>query len=203
MLIGRFLLATGLMLAGAVMAPAQDASMRTDAASMQRKLAVIFDRAEQVESRSASPATVRTSFTEREVNAYFRVHGPEFLPEGVMEPRVTLDNAGRVAFRAMVDLDRALKPKERSWLDPLAWLSGKMEVTGAGTLRGTNGTGVMTIETATLGGVTVPNVILQEVVSYYSRSPENPQGFQFGQPFVLPSAIRSVETTAGRMTVVQ
>ena len=191
-----------LVLASGAVAPAQDTVARTDAASMQRKLVAIIARAEQPAPPKPMTA-LRTSFTDREVNAYFRLHGPEFLPQGVVEPQVTIDRAGRVRARAIVDLDQALKPKERSWLDPLAWVGGKVEVTGAGTLAASNGRGVFTLETATLGGVTVPKTLLQELVTYYSKSPELPSGFLLDQPFVLPSAIKAVETSPGRATIVQ
>jgi hypothetical protein len=78
-----------------------------------------------------------------------------------------------------------------------------VEVVGAGRLQTANGMGVLTIETVTLGGVAVPRTVLQELVSYYSRSPEQPAGFRLDQPFELPSAIRSVETTPGRAVIVQ
>lgn len=196
------MIAVAVVLAGAGVAPAQDASARADAASMRKKLTAVSNRgALPAPPRGGSP--LRTSFTDREVNAYFTVYGPEFLPDGLMEPRVTIDRAGRVRARAMVDLDRALKPQERSWVDPLAWVSGKMEVTGVGTLRAANGMGVLTIETATLGGVTVPPTLLQELVSFYSRSADDPAGFRLDRPFPLPSSIRAVETAVGRATIVQ
>ncbi len=198
----RWLIAGAVLLAGASVAPAQDAAARADAASMQRKLVAIVTRAELPASPAIHPVQ-RTSFTDREVNAYFRVHGPEFLPAGVVNPEVAIDPAGRVRAKAIVDLDKALKPSERSWLDPLAWVSGKVEVTGAGTLRAANGRGVFLLEAATLNGVDISPAVLQELVSYYSRSPEHPRGFVLHEPFELPSAIRAVETAAGRATVVQ
>jgi len=198
----RWLIVGVVLLAGASVAPAQDAAARADAASMQRKLVAIVTRAELPASTVKHPAQ-RTSFTDREVNAYFRVHGPEFLPAGVVNPQVAIAPAGRVRAKAIVDLDAALKPSERSWLDPLAWLSGKVEVAGVGTLRAANGRGVFTLETATVNGVDIPPAVLQEIVSYYSRSPENPRGFVMHEPFDMPSAIQSVETVAGRATVVQ
>lgn len=198
----RWVLAGAVLLAGTSVAPAQDAAARADAASMQRKLVAIVTRAELPASSVTHPVQ-RTSFTDREVNAYFRVHGAEFLPLGVVNPQVAIDRAGRVRAKAIVDLDKALKPSERSWLDPLAWVSGKVEVTGAGTLHAANGRGVFTLETATLNGVDIPPAVLQEIVSYYSRSPEQPRGFQLHEPFELPSAIRAVETVPGRATVVQ
>ena len=182
--------------------PAPDAAARGDALSMERKLVAIVTRGELPAGAAPLPLQ-RTSFTDREVNAYFRVYGPEFLPEGVVDPRITIDRAGRVTARATVDLDRAVKPQERSWLDPLAWVSGQVEVASTGRLRASNGKGVLTIETATLNGVTIPVSLLQEIVSYYSRTPDQPTGFRLGEPFDLPSAIRAVETLPGRATVVQ
>lgn len=196
------MLAIGLLLGAAVAAPAQDATLRADAARMQRKLQAIMERADAAPA-AAKPVSQRTAVSEREVNAYFSVHGPEFLPEGVREPRVAIERAGRVQARAVVDLDQAFKSRQRSWLDPLAWLSGKVEVAGMGTLRADNGTGLFTLESATVGGVTVPPAVLQELVTYYSRSSEHPTGFQLNQPFALPSAIRSVETTAGQAIIIQ
>lgn len=198
----RWLLAGLVLLMGVTVAPAQDAAARADAASMQRKLVAILTRAELPASTVRHPIQ-RTSFTEREVNAYFSVHGAEFLPTGVLNPRVSIDRAGRVRAQAVVDLDLALKPKERGWLDPLAWLGGKVEMAGVGTLHAANGRGVFRLETATLGGVTIPKAVMQEVITYYSRSEEHPRGFQLDEPFELPSAIRAVETVPGRATVVQ
>jgi hypothetical protein len=202
MRVARWILAAVVLLAGVTAVSAQDAAARADAASMQRKLVAILTRAELPAAPVRHPIQ-RTSFTEREVNAYFRVHGPDFLPPGVVNPRLAIDRAGRVRAQAIVDLDVALKPRERSWLDPLAWLSGKVEVVGVGTLQAANGRGVFRLETATLNGVAIPKAVMQELITYYSRSEEHPRGFQLDEPFQLPSAIRAVETAPGRATVVQ
>lgn len=196
-------LTAAVLLAGASVAPAQDTALRADAASMQRKLVSIVTRAELPAKSTTALPLQRTTFTDREANAYFRIHGPEFLPEGVADPQVAIDAAGRVRARAIVDLDQALKTKERSWLDPLAWVTGKLELAGVGTLRAVNGRGVFMLESTTLGGVAISNSVMQEIVSFYSRSPENPRGFVLGEQFELPSAIKSVETTRGRAVVVQ
>ena len=174
---------------------------RTDADRMLTKLVSIAERSEAPPSAASSP--LRTSFTDREVNAYFQEHGPSFLPEGVADPEVVIDEAGRLQARAIVDLDAALKPQQRSWLDPLAWVGGKVEVTAAGILRASAGRGQFALERATLAGVAIPNSLLQELVSYYSRSPENPRGFNLAEPFELPARIREVHTRRGAATVVQ
>jgi hypothetical protein len=181
--------------------PAAQDPLKIDAASMQRKLLVILARGEAKPAQRVTP--LRTSFTEQEVNAYFRVHGPEIVPEGVLDPQLGIDNGGHVRARAIVDLDSALKTKQRGVLDPLAWVTGKVEVVALGTLQTAEGKGRLSIESATLGGVPVPKTLLQELVSYYSRTPDSARGFSLEEPFALPANIRTVETTRGAATVVQ
>lgn len=188
------------MAATLVAAPSQD-PMRADAASMERKLIAIVARGEL---KSGARAPVRTSFTDREVNAYFKVNGPAVVPAGIVDPQVSIDNGGRVTARALVDLQAAAKPKQRSVLDPLAWVPpGKIEVTAAGTLQTSGGKGRLAIESATLAGVSISKSVLQELVSYYSRTAEHPAGFSLDEPFALPSNIQAVETRHGAATVVQ
>jgi hypothetical protein len=171
---------------------------KTDADAMRKKLATIVARGEQ--KTTPKPSPLRTTFSDREVNAYFKVDGPDFLPAGVMNPEVTIDQGGRVSAKAMVDLQKALKP---GTFNPLAWLVGTTEVTATGTVTAAKGKGQLQIERATLSGVTVPKTLLQQVVSYYTRSPEMPNGFNIDEPFTLPSKIQSVETAKGQATVVQ
>lgn len=187
----------------AVPALAQDPASKAAATGLQRKLAAILSNAEQPAETRAPKRPRRTTLTEPEVNAYFLVNGPSFMPEGVGSPVLTIDAGGRVRARALVDLDKALKPKERSWLDPLAWVSGKMEIAALGTLQTAAGQGRLTIEQATLGGVPVPPSLLQEVVSAYSKTPDHPSGFSLSDPFELPANIWTVETARGQAVVVQ
>ena len=102
-----------------------------------------------------------------------------------------------------VDLDAALKPKERSVFDPLAWVGGKTEVTASGVVRAQNGKGQLQLESATLGGISIPKSLLQQLVSYYTRTPEEPAGFDIDKPFDLPANITSVEISRGQAIVVQ
>ena len=183
----------------------QDRS-KADADLMRKKLATIVARGEQKPEQKSQqktpqkPSPLRTTFTDREANAYFKVDGPDFLPPGVESPEVTIDEGGKVSARAIVDLDKALKP---SVFNPLSWFGGKTEVTAAGVVHGEGGKGTLQIERATLSGVSIPKSVLQQVVSYYTRSPEMPNGFNIDEPFDLPSKIQSVGTAKGQATVVQ
>ena len=69
--------------------------------------------------------------TQPEVNAYLWWHLEEVVPRGITEPSLELLGDGRIAGRAVVDLTAIRQQKARGWLDPLAYVSGKVEVTAA------------------------------------------------------------------------
>jgi len=199
--IGRCGLVIALVLPGTLGAApgAQDPS-RSDAVAVQKKL-------EMIASRGALPpkgnALVRTSFTERELNAFFKITGPTFLPPGLTSPELGFDPGGKVRAKSIVDLTAVRSAKIRGWSDPLAYLGGSLEIALVGVLKAANGSGTLVIESATLAGVPVPTTLVQELVTYYSRSPEMPQGLDLSQPFALPANIRAIETQRGAATIVQ
>ncbi|HKW01270.1 MAG TPA: hypothetical protein VJN96_15705 [Vicinamibacterales bacterium] len=174
---------------------------RKDATSMEQKLVAIAARGSTAPKTKLPP--VRTSFTEQEINALFQYSQLVQMPAGVLNPRVTIADGGLLTGRATVDLDAIRKSKERGMLDPLSYVTGSVEVTAVGTLKTANGQGTFDLQSATLGGVSIPKSLLQELVSYYSRTPETPNGFTLDKPFVLPAAIQAVETRRGAATVVQ
>jgi hypothetical protein len=174
---------------------------RQDASSMEQKLVAIAARGNTTPNTKLPP--MRTSFTEQEVNALFQYSQLVQIPAGVLNPRLTIADAGLLTGRATVDLDAIRKSRERTMLDPLSYVSGSVEVTAVGTLKTANGQGTFDLQSATLGGVSIPKSLLQELVSYYSRTPETPNGFSLDKPFVLPAAIQTVETRRGAATVVQ
>ena len=186
------------VVASASVAVASQGKDVADAAAMRKKLTAIVERGEQPAGQKG--AALRTPLVEREINAFFRVDGPAFLPAGVLNPQLTIDQGGKVSARATVDLDKALTP---SVFNPLSWFGGKTEVTAAGIVRAENGKGRLELQSATLAGISIPKTVLQQVVSYYTRTPESPNGFNLDEPFELPSNIQRVDTARGVATVVQ
>jgi hypothetical protein len=168
---------------------------------MDRKLTAIAERGIKTAPKNAKP--IRTSFTEREANAYLKFFGPEVMPVGVLNPRVVIAQGGKLQARAVVDLDAVRKSRPRSMLDPMNLLFGTLEVFAAGTLQAANGRGTFQLESATLGAMPIPKALLQELVAYYTKSPEMPDGFNLDKPFDLPANIRQVEIQRGAATVVQ
>jgi hypothetical protein len=49
----------------------------------------------------------------------------------------------------------------------------------------------------------VPKLILQEIVSYYSRSAQKPAGIGLDDPFELPAKIREIQVLRGQAIIVQ
>jgi hypothetical protein len=85
----------------------------------------------------------------------------------------------------------------------MSYLTGRLPVTATGTLKTANGTGQFVLETAAVAGVPVPKLVLQEIVTYYSRSAANPAGIGLDDAFALPSRIREIQVQRGQAIIVQ
>jgi hypothetical protein len=144
-----------------------------------------------------------TQISDAEVNAYLRYHAGNDIPVGIVEPTILALGDGRVSGRAIVDLDAVRKQKQRGWLDPLGYLTGRLPVTAAGRLTSKEGVGRFELESAEISGVPVPKGVLQELLSYYSRTPADPSGINMDDPFQLPSRIREIRVGRAQAVVVQ
>jgi hypothetical protein len=171
---------------------------RQDATRFEAKLA-------QIERNAARPrrGPISTQVTDGEINSYLRYLAGSQVPVGIVEPTLIADGAGRVSGRAIVDLDAVRTQKKRGWSDPLGYLTGRLPLTASGTLRTANGVGTFVLTSAELSGVTIPKTVLQELLSYYSRSDANPSGIDMDAPFQLPAAIREIRVGSGSAVIVQ
>jgi hypothetical protein len=190
-------LATAALSSGAVAADVSRS--RADADAMLRKVAVIATH-----GLASQPQARRTTVTESELNSFLEYHMRSEIPPAVIEPEVTIEEGGRLRGRALVDLDEVKKANAG---DPrmgmLALASGRVPVEAAGTLRVTDGVAQFTLEETRVNGVPVPTAVLRQVVSYYSRTAENPNGIDLEAPFALPVKIRQIETLRGQAVIVQ
>ena len=184
-------------LAAAVVAGAGPS--RADALSLKKKV-------EDINAFSARPTKQprRTTVTENEVNAYLTYDVGDQMPVGVVEPGVSILGGGRVTARAVVDLDAVRKQKSsRSLLDPLNYVSGRLPIAATGVLTTSNGVARLQFESAAIGPVPVPKLVLQEIVGYYSRTESRPAGIGLDDPFELPARIREIHVETGHAIVVQ
>jgi hypothetical protein len=188
-----------ILLATGVAVSAQSATAtKVQAEQFERKLQLIVAQA-NTEARTPR----RTPVSESEVNAYLRVRGPELLPVGVTNTTVSADGAGRVSGRAIVDLDAVREKGSGSLLDPKTYLTGRLPVTAAGILHTRDGRARFELQTATVGGVPIPKSFLQELVSYYTRSSDFPDGISLDEVYELPANIREIQVGDGNAIVVQ
>lgn len=197
---GVAVLALALCASGVAAVSAVQAPSRAEAERMNAKLDAILARSVLV---APEAAPVSTTITDRELNAYFLHYGDEQLPTGVTRLTVALEEGGRLETRSIVDLDAVRTSRSRGWLDPLAYVGGRLEVVMAGQFSGRSGRGIYRHESASVGGVPVPRTVLQELLAFYTKSPDMPQGLVLDEPFDLPAAIREVQVRRGTAIVVQ
>lgn len=178
---------------------AQPRLTKQDSARFHTKLTQIQTYA--TAARAAKGQTIQ--ITDTEVNSYLRYDPGANVPVGIAEPVLTAVGNGRVAGTATVDLDAVRKQKQRGWMDPMGYLTGRLPVSATGTLSTTNGVGRFQLESAAISGVTIPKAVLQELLSYYSRTPQTPAGINMDDPFQLPSRIKEIRVGQGTATIVQ
>lgn len=158
-----------------------------------------------VKNAAADPPKPRKfAIAEREANSYLVFNLKEKIPKGLAEPEITMIGDGALAARVLVDMDEVKRRRQsRSMIDPLNYLSGQVPLNARGLLRTRQGRGQFYLRSADIGGVPLPKPLLQELVGFFSRTPQNPNGFDIEAPFDLPSKIREISVGAGESVVIQ
>jgi hypothetical protein len=170
---------------------------------MQQTLGAIMDRANTPAVKGKTPPPLRSTFTDTQFNAWLLADGKDNVPAGLLQPVVTFLPAGKLTARAVVDLDAVRKSKPRGMLDPMNLLTGMLPVTLTGTLTGAGGMATFDVQSAQLGTWPLPRSVLQELVAYYSKSTDYPEGITLGKPFALPAEVKALIIAKGTATVVQ
>lgn len=198
--IGHRLVLTAVLACAVAPASAQP-PLQAAADSMRAKLAFVSETGDRPPDRDLQP--VRTSFTDSEVNAYLKVYGPIFLPQGLTELQIGIGDPGRVTVRGIVDLDVVRLSRQGDWLDPTSYMSGLLDFTATGIVTVSKGKGMALLESATLAGISVPKILVEELVRYYTAAPEAPNGLELDEPFELPANIQNVLFEPSRATIIQ
>ena len=194
-------LVVAVALAGASLHGAAAVS-KQQADSFARKLALIEQRSST--TQQAGAAARRIPVSEDELNSWFAYRAQPLLPQGLSEPRFTIVGNGKVMGVATVDLDAIAKKRSSGGtLDPWSLVGGRVPVTVSGVLHTDGGRGRFELQNADVSGVPVPKLLLQELVSHYSRTPDRPQGVRLDDEFELPANIQKIEVGEGQAIVVQ
>ena len=196
----RLLASAGLALVGGLAAgSAHQQAGPGDAAQLKEKIATISQR-----GATPSPEPQRTTVTESEVNAYLAYEMADYLPSGLVTPTISILGEGRVAAHAVVDLDRVRQERNpTSLFSPANYLTGRVPVTAAGIVRTGDGVARFQMESASVAGVPIPKLLLQQIVTHYSRSDRFPSGVSLDDPFALPARIREIQVEPGQAIVIQ
>ena len=104
---------------------------------------------------------------------------------------------------AIVDLDVIRQQRERSWLDPLRYLAGRLPVAATGRVRSGNGDAQVEVQSVEVAGVPVPASVLQELVRHFTRTGANPDGTRLDQSIPLPYGITELRLSPDQAVVVQ
>jgi hypothetical protein len=172
---------------------------REESDRLQRKIEEIMGNGSAVPVR---PRKTRAS--EKEINSYLAFDAKNRIPSGLNQPEITLIGDGRLAGRVLVDLDEFKRHRGSGGLmDPLNYISGKVPVMTRGVLHTRDGEGQFYLESAEVHRLPLPKPILQEMVSFFTRTPERPEGLDIDAPFDLPAKIREVVIGKGQAVVVQ
>lgn len=190
--------AVALLIAALVTVTAATTS-KPQADAFAKKVAIIKQHAE-----NGATAARRTTLTESELNSWFAFRAQPLLPEGITAPKMTIIGNGRLLGGATVDLEAIGKRRGGGGsLDVWSYLGGRVPLTVTGILHTQDGKGRFELQAADVSGVPVPKSLLQELVSYYTRSAERPQGLRLDDPFELPVSIKKIEVGQGQAVVVQ
>ena len=194
------LAAIGMLSAVCVVASPQAATTsRPQADAFAKKIAIIQQHAERTPTASR-----RTTVTEGEVNSWFIYRAQPLLPVGVKDPKVVAVGNGKRAGTITVDLeDIGKKQSSGGTFDAWKLLGGRLPVAVTGVLQTRDGKGQFTVEGAELAGIPLPRRILQELVSYYTKTENHPNGVRLDEPFSLPANIKQIQVGQGQAIVVQ
>jgi hypothetical protein len=172
---------------------------RTDGDRLQQK---IDDIGANAAAANVKPKT--TPVSEGELNSYLAFNLRNEIPRGLAEPQISMIGDGTLTGRVLVDIDEFNRSRgPQNFMDPLSYISGQVPITARGALRTHEGRGRFQLASAELLGVTLPRQVIQELVSFFSRTAENPRGLDIDAPFDLPAKIRRIEINRGGALVVQ
>jgi hypothetical protein len=164
--------------------------------ALEAKLAEIERVAVKARRTGALPRSVEV--TEPELNSYLNLTlGPKIPPE-LSEVSLRIEPT-QIAGVGLLDLDR-LKAKipASGPFNPLSFLGGRVPVDLKTALPSANGMGTLAVKELTLGGVSIPMSLVQQIVLSATRSRDNPGGFDVQSPFRLPYQVKQVRLGAGK-----
>jgi hypothetical protein len=179
----------------------------TAALEMSKEQGDRLERKIEEIAKNAATEPVRpkkTLMSETEVNSYLNFNVKEKIPRGLTNPQVSGLGNGNLAGRVFIDLDEFKRQRGSGGImDPLNYISGQVPLTARGVLRATGGKGQFQLISAEIHRIPIPKPLVQELLTFFSRTQENPRGINIDEPFNLPAKIREVIVNQGEAVVTQ
>ena len=187
------------VLSAAMSAPAALELSKEQGDRLERKIEEI------AKNGSAEPVRPKKILMpETEVNSYLNFNVKEKIPRGLSHPQISGLGNGNLAGRVFIDLDEFKRQRGSGGImDPLNYISGQVPLTARAVLRARDGKGQFELISAEIHRIPIPKPLVQELVTFFSRTQENPRGINIDEPFNLPAKIRAVIVNQGEAVVVQ
>ena len=152
----------------------------------------------QVKQGKTSTGPERLELMEDDVNAWLNLVVQGRDQYGVKEVQVNFLGGNRINGTAEIDMDKiSLEGYSAQLFRNL--LSGVQKVDVTGLLECENGKGQFSVEEAFLNGVSVPAVLVEQILSYVST--RQLPNVDITEPFNLPSDVRSVQVLEDRVVI--
>lgn len=170
-----------------------------DGADFEQALAALNQNISDSSNQTAGRRTV--VFSERSLNGYLRFQGESFLPTGLSNVSVEIQEAGRLIGTGMLNLDE-MGDFPGGSTGVLQLLSGSLPVSITVAVEETGKRLHFTLEVVQIGPVTLPSTLAGLLVRRYSVSERYPDGFDVSVPALLPSAVQDIHIQQARISIV-
>jgi hypothetical protein len=144
---------------------------------------------------------VSTRFSDEEIARVLA--DSNYLPDSVRDIQITLAGDNRFSAFSVIDLDRIEMPSSDDLLNPMNYLQGQLPMVMKAKVYSDAGRGRLEIERVELSGIELPDVLVREMIARYTRSANNPDGWDIDAFYAFPYRIKEVRIDSGEVIVVQ
>ena len=148
-----------------------------------------------------SSLKVSTHFSEEEIAQF--LSDSNYVPDSMRDIEITLAGDNRFIASSVIDLDHIEVPRSDDLLNPMNYLQGQLPMVVKAAVYSDAGRGRLEIERVELAGIELPDALVREMVARYTRSANNPDGWDIDAFYVFPYRIEEVRVDSGEVIVVQ
>ena len=148
-----------------------------------------------------SSSEMSTRFSEEEIARF--LSDSNHMPNSVRDIEIALARDDRFIASSVIDLDRIEVPRSDDLLNPMNYLQGQLPMIMEAKVYSETGRGRLEIERVELAGIELPDVLVREMIARYTRSANNPDGWDIDAFYAFPYRIEEVRVDSGEVIVVQ